>query len=597
MHRVKSIIVDLLLLFIITAPAFIRILNNQYFSIHDDQHIARLFLLDQGLKQGYLYPRWVDGLGFGFGYPLYNFYPPLIYYIGEFFHLLGFSLIWSVKLIFILGFYLGALGIYLLVKKLTNRLAGLVSATLYTYFFYHAVLMYVRGALAEFFSLAILPFLFLTLDNLAEKVNWRNAIYFGVTLALLILCHPLIALPTMIFLGLFFIFYLLNSKLRFKFIYFFTCSLLIGLSLSAFFWLPSMLERKFTLTDKILTGELASYKLHYIYPQQFIYSPWGYGGSGIGLSDGMTFQLGKIHIGLAILSLTLFFISFFKNKKLNTSTSYFLLTTFLLVFSLFMTTEYSAFIWDRVKYLWYLQFPWRFLTFTTIFISMVGGFLTYFLFNLLIQTVAFERLNRLYSIKKYDLSINRLIMFLLSFVIVVFTVFTYQKYFKPQRYIQTNDKERTSFEEISWRISRTSYEFVPKEVKTKKTELNTTILDIDWEDLPTKSYFIYNNKVKINEVKNNFNKKIYTTNSEMPFLFNLNTYDFPGWTAYIDNKKTSILNNNGLKLIVINVPEGNHKLEFIFEDTPVRQMGNIVSILSLAIFLLFSLSQFKKVDG
>src|SRR3989344_5159449 len=120
MHKLKPIIIDLVLLLIITVPAFIRILNNQFFSMHDDQHIVRLFLLDQGLKQGYLYPRWVDGLGFGFGYPLFNFYPPLIYYVAELFHLVGFSLTWSVKLTFIFGFYLGAIGIYLLVKKLTN---------------------------------------------------------------------------------------------------------------------------------------------------------------------------------------------------------------------------------------------------------------------------------------------------------------------------------------------------------------------------------------------------------------------------------------------------------------------------------------------
>src|SRR3990167_11296775 len=104
MHKAKALIIDLTLLFIITVPAFIRILDNQYFSMHDDQHIVRLFLLDQGLKQGYLYPRWVDNLGFGFGYPLYNFYPPLIYYVAELFHLIGFSFIWSVKLTFILGF-------------------------------------------------------------------------------------------------------------------------------------------------------------------------------------------------------------------------------------------------------------------------------------------------------------------------------------------------------------------------------------------------------------------------------------------------------------------------------------------------------------
>src|SRR3989338_1341164 len=112
--RSKPLLVDLLLVIIITVPSIISLLGGRYFSMHDDQHIARLYLLDQGLWQGSLYPRWVDGLGFGFGYPLYNFYPPLVYYVAEIFHLIGFSLIWSIKLMIITGFLLGAIGMYFL---------------------------------------------------------------------------------------------------------------------------------------------------------------------------------------------------------------------------------------------------------------------------------------------------------------------------------------------------------------------------------------------------------------------------------------------------------------------------------------------------
>src|SRR3990167_8436854 len=392
MHKAKSIIIDLMLLFIITIPAFIRILNNQYFSMHDDQHIVRLYLLDQGLRQGYLYPRWVDGLGFGFGYPLYNFYPPLVYYVAETFHLMGFSLIWAVKLTSILGFYIGAFGIYLLLRKFTNKLSAFLSAALFTYFFYHATLIYVRGALAEFFSLAILPFVFLTLDNLQEKLNPKRSVLFGVILALIVLIHPLIALPTFIFVGFFFLFYLLKLRFRWKFIKLFILSLGVGLSLSAFFWLPSLLERKYTLVDRILISELASYRLHYIYPQQFIYSPWGYGGSGAGLADGVTFQLGKINIGLALMSLIFGILYFLRKKRSDSSFYFYQLTIILLFFSLFMTTEDSSFIWDRVKYLWYLQFPWRFLTFTAIFISIAGGYSVFFLFRLIEQYFQPQRL-------------------------------------------------------------------------------------------------------------------------------------------------------------------------------------------------------------
>ena len=583
MHKVKPLFIDLLALFIITAPAFIRILGNQYFSMHDDQHVARLFLLDQGLKQGYLYPRWVDGLGFGFGYPLYNFYPPLIYYLGEVFHLIGFSLVSSIKLVFISGFYLGALGIYLLVKKQTNRFSALLSTTLYTYFFYHAVLIYVRGALAEFISLAVLPFVFLSFHNLFERINWRNSILLGLFLAILVLSHPLIALPAVIFLAFFFLFYFYQTKNRSSFLKFTIIGGIIGIGLSAFFWLPSIIERKFTLTDQILTGELASYKLHYILPQQFYYSPWGYGGSGAGLLDGVTFQLGKIHIGLVILSIILFILTLIKNRKNVPNINYYLLSTFLLIFSLFMTTQYSSFIWDKFSYLWYLQFPWRFLTFTTVFISMIGAYSVYFMYRLLQQSTSLNKWSKLWQI-------------CINVIFIVFTIFTYQKYFKPQQFINTNDKERTSAEEIGWRISRTSYEFVPKGVKTKKTDLNTTTLAIEKRDVPKKLIEIISGQGNTNIIMNKFGNKIFTVQAESPLVFRLNTYNFPGWQAYLNNKQIRINDNNDLKLITILIPKGKYRVSFVFENTPIRNIANLLSVISL-IFCLVYWKKFKKVDG
>lgn len=598
---------DLLLLFIITVPAFLSLLNSEYFSMHDDQHIVRLYLLDQGIRQGYLYPRWVDGLGFGFGYPLYNFYPPLIYYIGEFFHILGFSLIWSVKLVFISGFILGAIGIYLLVKKYTNRLSALVSAALYTYFFYHAVLIYARGALAEFFALAILPFVFLSMDNLVDKTNWRNCILFGVSLALLILTQPLIALPSMIFIGFYFIFYLLKTKFKHKFIYLFAGSLILGLSLSAFYWLPSLSERKYTLTDKILTGELASYKLHYIYPGQFIYSPWGFGGSAEGLADGVTFQLGKVHIGLTIGAILLAVVTYFlerfrhsvsrvpygtRSSRIVVQNSdpdlvgmtlpYFFFCVFLLIFSLFMTTGYSSFIWDRVGYLWYLQFPWRFLTFTTILISILGGCCIFFIFRLLNQYI---------EPRGFNVLIQGFIYNILVIFLVAGTIITYQKYFKPQRVLMVTDKELTAREEISWRISRTSYEFVPKGIKTKKSELDTTELAIEKKDLPQDPYKVILGDADIETVKNNFQNKEFSVNAKTQLIFRLNTYNFPGWTTYLNSQKTSINDRNDYKLITLNIPQGQHELKFVFKNTPVRNLANFLTLTAVGVLVMLNIFQ------
>lgn len=97
------------------------ILNNQFFSVHDDQQVARIYLLTEALKSGQFPVRWVNHLGFGFGYPLFIFYPPLIYYIGSVFYLMGASLILSVKLIIFISFLGSMVSMYFLLNKFYSK--------------------------------------------------------------------------------------------------------------------------------------------------------------------------------------------------------------------------------------------------------------------------------------------------------------------------------------------------------------------------------------------------------------------------------------------------------------------------------------------
>ena len=567
-----------LLLLIITIPSFISLLNNNYFPMHDDQHIARLYLLDQGIRQGSIYPRWVDTLGFNLGYPLFNFYPPLIYYTAEIFHLFGFSLIWSIKLMVITGLLLGALGIYLLTKKVTNTWPAVLSTVLYTFFSYHAVLVYVRGAFAEFFAMSILPFVLLATINLSKKIDRKNSTLLGISFALLILAHPLIALPSLFFIGAFFIYYFATTQEKIKYAIHFILGSIFGLLLSAFFWLPSMVERKYTLIDEILTRELASYKVHYVYPGQFLYSPWGFGGSLPGPIDGMSFQLGKVHIILAISSLILFLffaILLVRSKRKNPD-GFFLLVLFLSVFSLFLTTDYASLIWDNISYLWYLQFPWRFLTFAGIFMAITGGYFIYFL-------------NK--TINK-----NFKVMIVSTIILSLITAGIYQKYFKPSRYIATTDKELTSFDEIAWRVSRTSFEFIPKGVKTTKSDLNTTIPAIDKDHVVRVPYEIVEGTADVKQTENNDNKKSFNVTSEVPIKFRLNTYNFPGWAAYLDNQKVPINDLDDFKRITIQIPSGNHTARFTFQNTPVRTVGDVISIISFILLPSILLIKRKHVS-
>ena len=574
-----NLFTSLFTVLIITIPAFVSILNNNYFTMHDDQHIARLYLLVTGIQQGSLFPRWVDMLGFGHGYPLFNFYPPLIYYVSSIFYFFGFSLIWSIKLMIISGFLLSATGVYLLIKKMMGRLPAILGSTVYTYFLYHSITVYVRGALAEFFTLAVLPFVFLGLYKLSQKVNWQNSIFLAVSFALLILTHPLIAFPSIIFIGLFFIFLFIKNDDKLRLSLFSIAGGILSLGLSAFFWLPSMIERKFTFVDNILTKELANYQDHYVFLSQLWYSPWGYGGSTKGLNDGMTFQLGKVPILLIVLSLIFGILYLLKRKRIDGILKTYLFILFSLFVSLFMMTEYSSFIWNGISFLWYIQFPWRFLTFVDLFIAIISAYFIYF----------FKELTETF-IKKY----SDLLVGLVVAGAVVTMVVKYYPYFKPQKFISTNDSKRTNFKEIAWRISSTSYEFVPNSVKTMKTGLGTTTLAIKENELTKDPAEIKTGDAKLTVIKNLFEIKEFGVAAVIPSVFQLNTYNFPGWQAKLDGKEVKIDDNNNLKLINVQVPAGDHVLSFVFKNTLVRTLSNYISAVSLAIVLSYLLTSLSK---
>ncbi len=94
---------------------------------------------------------------------------------------------------------------------------------------------YVRGALAEFFSLALLPLVFLAIYTLSKNLTFKKSIFLGFSFALLILNHPLIAFPSAFFMGAFIIFLFFFSKNKVTFAKYVVVGILTGLSLSAFF--------------------------------------------------------------------------------------------------------------------------------------------------------------------------------------------------------------------------------------------------------------------------------------------------------------------------------------------------------------------------
>ena len=398
-----------------------------FFTFHDEQQVARLYEFAKALTARQFPVRWVPDLGFGLGYPLFNIYPPFVYYLGEIFHLLGFGYINSIKLVWFTALVGSAIAMYFLARKYFGRAGAIVASLFYLYAPYHAIDAYVRGALAELFSFVWLPLILL----FANK-----PVISGIFLGLLMITHNLIFLP---FVG----FYILWSRNIKNII----ISMIVAFGLTTFFWLPALWEKQFTLVDDLLIKNLASYKIHFVCLPQLWDSAWGYGGSVAGCIDGMSFKLGKLHILVAFAALV---IAIIKRSKIIA------LCLVLFALSVFMTTEYSSFIWDRIPQLWYLQFPWRFLEFAALFSSLLAGSVV---------------------VKKP-----------IALILIPLLLFFNAKLFVPQTFTNVTDADLTSDEEIKWRVSGTSFEYLPAWIPTKINTNGALGVNITKEQILSNTY-------------------------------------------------------------------------------------------------------------
>lgn len=533
--------------------------------MHDDEQVGRLIELHKVLSQGQMPPRWVPDLGFGYGYPLYNFYPPLFYYIGELFSLFGIGFVLATKLALIVGFLLSSIAMYLWVNQRFGKLAGIFAAIVYTYAPYHAVDIYVRGAFSEFFSFIFIPAVFWAMDKVSKSKNKLWVLILSILLSCIVLSHNLVALQAVPFITLYGGFLLLEKRKSFvSILVSFLVASIAALGVSAYFWMPALAEKQFTLVDTILIKELANYTIHFVYPIQLWSSPWGYGGSVAGMADGLSFQLGKLQILFAVLGLLSLFIHKTKNKFYGG----YLFVLFAL--SAFMTTNYSKFIWDHFSPFWYIQFPWRFLLFSAVFSAALSGYCI---------SVLLTKLSKKWVITA---------VILLS-VVVVYQV---RKDFLPARFLSIGDDHYLS--NIRTEVSRMSYEYVPKGVATTKSSLGTTVLAINDNHLPSRSYSILSGTMQVEELENISYDKRYLVRVSTPGIFQVNTYSFPGWIVIVNGQKVGYNDTNRLHLIQVPLDMGTHVVEVKLTNTLPRTIGNIISLISLVIIVgLFGI-QIKK---
>jgi len=429
----KQRLIALFFLLALSVPAVWLIIEPGYFPIHDDTQIVRVNQMYQALRQGQFPVRFVNDLGYGYGYPIFNFYNPLPYYFGAFFMFLNLNAVIATKIMFVFPIILSGFTIFWLVSQYFSQLAALASALFYIYAPYHAVQIYVRGAVAEYWAYAFFPLLIMALLN-------QQPLLAGIVLALLILSHNLTALMIIPILAILFLIKLFFSKSKAALVKFLLSVCLIGLSLSAFFWLPALLEKNLTQLNQLLVQQSNPLD-HFVFLPQLWTSLWGFGGSVAGIHDGISFMAGKLHLILSLLSLPIIFISTKLNKKMRLL----LLFSFCsLFFALFMTLPLSYPVWSNLPILDIIQFPWRWLIFFSLFTSVLSGFsLNYF------HQLITKHLN------------HKVIIIIGSLLAIGFVIYS-SKFFKPQYKFPFTLKEALAPERVTWTVSQRSDEYLPQ---------------------------------------------------------------------------------------------------------------------------------------
>jgi len=504
-------------------------------------HVTRTVVFYKALKEGVIIPRWAADLNATYGYPLFNFYYPLPYYISSFFHFLGFNFLNSVKLLLITTYISSGFFMYLWLKKHVAQKYALLGSIFYLYAPYHLVDMHFRATIGEMTSFSILPLILYFIDKsiTKEKPPWN--ILAGISFGLLITAHAGIAVIGYGLISLYILSRLEKPNII-KGIKTFS-PLFLGFAYSSFYWIPAMFESKHA-HQKI--GELI---LKFPTFSELLYSKWRYGFLFQGPRGELSFLIGYAHWIVIIISLILIFSKKVKNKNILTFT---LLTTVYI----FLILNISKPVWTNISMLKKMLLTYRLLVVISLITSALAAFVTNYL-----------KSNKIY--------------YLLISLAVLTTILNW------------GNRKNTPEIKDHQIIQNLPLSTINGEGAWNAVSI-TRPADKLWQDkVPANHIEAIKGDLVILEEERSTTSHDYLVKMQSTDIVKENTYYFPGWELTIDGKKEQINHSNRLYpgIVTFNLDKGIHKVQLTFKDTPIRAYSFYLTSFSLiasGFYLLFN---------
>ncbi len=540
--------------------------------------LQRLGQLETALREGHFPVRWMPDANYGFGYPFFNFYAPLSIYVAAAFRFLGLSIVRSLELAQLAGFLLAAWGIFLLAQRwLNSAWAAFLASVAYTVAPFHLVNIYVRGdSLAEFWAMAFYPWILLAADSLLNdqgaKFPYGRVAAFALAYAALILSHNISALIFTPFLLLFLLLWALArarssstaeqtrpNKQRWRIWLAMLIALLLGLALSAWFFIPALAEQDLAQLGPVTEG-FFHYSNHFrgldlVQPSLFFdYS----------VAGGKAFRLGLLQAIMTLSGTLALIYATFRKRLIAPAVALFILLSLLV--ATFMITPLSRFLWDNLPLLSFTQFPWRFLS--------VQAFAA----ALAISALA------LLPVRRWLVPLTAVILIAGSLVgLRTDHLLLADEDITPQRLAE--------YEWFTANIGSTvSAEYLPPTVQPRMYT-SAWLNDGRREDLRALSgELLYAQQTSRETAHQTW--RVATAESGATLLFP--TMYWPGWQAEIDGAPLELGPAPGSGLIMIDLPPGQSTVELQLHRTSVRHFAEYLSLAALLLLLYFLLKGRKR---
>ncbi|MBI5878941.1 MAG: hypothetical protein HZB53_14925 [Chloroflexi bacterium] len=533
-------------------------------------HLYRLVELDHLLRQGEWYPRWAPDFVFGFGYPIFNFYAPLAYYLSALVHAFGVTYADTATLFFIACTLAGAWAMYALALNLSgSRHGALVAALAYGYAPTHIYDNFYRSAWGTVLAFALAPFLLWALHRWHCEGHLRHLVAATLGAAALMLAHNVSALLLMPVAGTAAVSYVVfapSEAVRIRLLRAAGAvgALAVGLGLSAFFWLPAISETAYVQTWRLVIPPDFDFRTHFLSVADWFAWP---APAEIGrINPDLVNTLGPVQCLLAVAGMGLLLRHSVMSRQRATPLGAFLFIALFLAGSLWMTLPSSLAVWEGIALLPSLQFPHRFLTIAALSAPLLGAF----------------------ALAQAPLRWRGAT----AATVIVALVLSALPFLYPRPQPATNPEpglaDMLAHEHRTGALGTTaSGEYLPVWVKfvPRNSAFEEAIANgenpqrFESRSLPAGS------KVLSQQVS--ALASALTISATQPFTATFRQFFFPGWQAYIDDQPVVTTASEGQGLTVVAVPSGTHTVTLRFTSTAVRDAAAGLSMVTALLSALF----------